>query len=59
MTYDGPLGAHIAQDWYWEPDGWTGFTEPMVGHGEKLILNSMTGTSGAEPGVQDIVWKRG
>ena len=59
VTYDGPLGAHLPQDWYWEPDGWMGFTEPMVGHGEKLILNSITGTSGAEPGVQDIVWKRG
>jgi len=58
VTYDGLLGARITQDWYWEPDGWMGFIEPLPGHGEKLILHSVMGTSGTEPGVQDVVWSR-
>jgi hypothetical protein len=59
VTYDGLLGARITQDWYWEPDEWMGFIEPVAGHGEKLVLYSMTGTSGAKPGAQDVSWTRG
>ena len=59
LTYEGLLGAHITQDWSWEPHEWEGIREPVPGHGEKLILYSVKGTSGSQAGLDDISWNRG
>ncbi len=56
VQYEGLLGARVMQEWYWEPLDWQGLDEPVPGHGEKLILHRVTGTSGAEP--DDIMWER-
>ena len=59
VEYEGLLGAKVRQEWYWEPFEWEGMNEPVPGHGEKLILWSVKGSSGADPTVEDIDWRRG
>lgn len=56
VQFEGLLGAKVIQEWYWEPVDWEGLDEPVAGHGEKLILHRISGTSGAEP--DDIRWER-
>jgi hypothetical protein len=56
VQYEGLLGAKVTQEWYWEPHEWEGLAEPVTGHGEKLVLHRVTGTSGAE--ADDIRWER-
>jgi hypothetical protein len=58
VEYQGLFGASVKQEWYWEPFEWEGAREPVVGHGAKLLLYSVTGMSGAEASVTDIVWQR-
>lgn len=58
IAYEGLLGAKVYQEWYWEPYEWEGVSEPVPGHGEKLVLYQVTGSSGAEPDAADIEWKR-
>jgi type II secretory pathway pseudopilin PulG len=57
VAFEGLLGARLTQEWYWEPHEWEGLQEPVLGHGEKLVLHRVTGTSGAEP--DDVNWERG
>lgn len=58
IDYEGLLGAKVYQEWYWEPYEWEGVYEPVPGHGEKLLLSRVRGTSGADPNVQDLSWHR-
>lgn len=58
VEFEGLLGAKLTEEWYWEPFEWEGMNEPVPGHGEKLVLYKVSGTSGAEPDTADILWQR-
>jgi hypothetical protein len=55
---EGLLGARLREEWYWEPFEWQGLNEPVAGHGVKLILYRLSGSSGANAGETDILWER-
>jgi hypothetical protein len=59
VEFEGLLGARLTEEWYWEPFEWEGVNEPVPGHGEKLTLYRVTGTSGANRDSEDIAWQRG
>lgn len=58
VEFEGLLGAKVTEEWYWEPFEWDGMNEPVPGHGEKLVLFKVSGTSGADAEKEDILWQR-
>lgn len=58
VEFEGLLGANLTEEWYWEPYEWEGMNEPVAGHGEKLVLYRVSGTSGADGQRADVQWPR-
>jgi len=54
VAFEGLLSAKVTEESYWEPYEWKGKNEPVPGHGEKLVLYRVNGTSGADATTQDI-----